>query len=158
MAGDHVRLLKLMKKQIGELGSLIALTLTLAAICLPIVLTVIATQWIIPNAHWRFSVGGVWAVPLWSLAILIVLPILDITVGVIARAFILFGIHPSEFLASTIGGTFLLAAVFYIILTPFYACLIAALVCAILNEILEPLIPPRNTSTEFDKNLIDRGS
>lgn len=147
-----------MKKQIGELGSLIALTLTLAAICLPIVLTVIATQWIIPNAHWRFSVGGVWAVPLWSLAILIVLPILDITVGVIARAFILFGIHPSEFLVSTIGGTFLLAAVFYIILTPFYACLIAALVCAILNEILEPLIPPRNTSTEFDKNLIDRGS
>ena len=137
-----------MKKQIGELGSLIALTLTLAAICLPIVLTVIATQWIIPNAHWRFSVGGVWAVPLWSLAILIVLPILDITVGVIARAFILFGIHPSEFLASTIGGTFLLAAVFYIILTPFYGCLIAALVCAILNEILEPLIPPRNTSTE----------
>lgn len=148
MAGDHVRLLKLMKKQIGELGSLIALTLTLVAICLPIVLTVIATQWIIPNAHWRFSVGGVWAVPLWSLTVLILSPILDISVAIVARAFIMLGICPSEYWVSTIGGTFLLAAVFYIILTPFYACLIAALVCAILNEILEPLIPPRNTSTE----------
>ncbi len=137
-----------MKKKVNEFGSLVALVFTLVAICLPMIIAIIATQWVIPNAQWRFSVGGVWTVPLWSLAILIVLPILDITVGVIARAFILFGIHPSEFLVSTIGGTFLLAAVFFLVLTPFYACLIAALVCAILNEVLEPLVPPRSTSTE----------
>ena len=137
-----------MKKKVNEFGSLVALVFALVAICLPMIIAIIATQWVIPNAQWRFSVGGVWTVPLWSLAILIVLPILDITVGVIARAFILFGIHPSEFLVSTIGGTFLLAAVFFLVLTPFYACLIAALVCAILNEVLEPLVPPRSTSTE----------
>ena len=137
-----------MKKKVNEFGSLIALVFTLVAICLPMIIAIVATQWIIPNAQWRFSVGGVWTVPLWSLAILIVLPILDITVGVIARAFLVFGIHPPEYLVSTIGGTFLLAAVFFLVLTPFYACLIAALVCAILNEVLEPLVPPRSTSTE----------
>lgn len=138
-----------MKKQVSELGSFIALAITLVAICLPVIMTVTATQWIIPNAHWRFSVGGIWAVPMWSLAILFVLPILDIAVGVIARAFIVFGIRPSEYWVSTVGGTFLLSAVFYIVLTPFYACLIAALVCAILNEILEPLIPGKDTPTEI---------